>query len=162
MRRAAPGMVEDVVSSLIEVLRSRLCRSLTAHEAECIAAATVLRRVPAGASLRAEGDQALGLIFLVRGTGEIRRGAPAKGSPVIAAVEAPTMLGEVSLLTGELASATIQAQTECECYILTRSQFQRLLESESRAIGKLVIAIAEGLARKLTSMNDRIAERSRA
>ncbi len=147
---------------LIDALRSRLCNSLTVHEAERIAEATVPRRFPPGTCICSEGDRASGLIFLVRGRGEILHGTPVTGSPVIAAVEGPVILGEVSLLTGQPASVTVRAGTECECYVLTRSQFQRLLETESRAISKLVLAIAEGLARKLTAMNERAAERARA
>jgi CRP-like cAMP-binding protein len=153
-------MLDAMASQLTDMLRSRLCSSLTVQEAERIADATVPRKVLAGAPICAEGDRNAGLIFLTRGSGEIVRGTPPPGSPPIAAVEGPTMLGEVSLLTNQPASATVRARTDCECYVLTRSQFQRLLENESRAISKLVIAIAEGLARKLTAMNDRVAQRS--
>ncbi len=146
---------------LIHVLRSRLCTRLTVQEAGHIAEATVARTIPAGGEISHEGDASSGLIFLVRGIADVVKGAShAAGAQTVATVEGPVMLGEVGLLTGETSSATLRARTACECYLLTRSQFQRLLESDSLAIYKLVSAIAEVLARRLTAMNEKIIARA--
>ncbi len=145
-----------MASQLIEVLRSRFCRALTLQEAEHIANATVARRVQPNANICRQGDANAGLIFLLRGTAEIVKETPPAGAQVVASVAGPMILGEISLLTGEPTSATVRALTDCEYCLLTRSQYQRLLESQSLATYKLVASIAELLARKLTAMNDRM------
>ena len=145
-----------VASQLVEVLRSRFCRTLTLQEAEHVANATVPRRLQPNARICHQGDPTPGLIFLLRGTAEIVKETPPAGAQVVASVAGPMILGEISLLTGDAASATVRALTDCECHILTRAQYQRLLESQSLATYKLVAAIAEILARKLTAMNDRV------
>ena len=141
---------------LIEALRTTLCPGLTVREAEHIANATVPQRIAAEREICREGDQTAGLVFLVRGTAEIVKQKPNAAPQVIATVQGPAMLGEIGLLTGDPITATVRARSECECFILTRSQYHRLLEHESLAISKLIIAIATLLARRLSSMNSRI------
>jgi len=142
-------------SDLVTVLRGRFCPSLTLHEAEQVAAAAMPHRTPAGERICREGEPGVGLIFLVRGTAEILRDNP-EGAHVVATVDAPIMLGEIALLTGHAISATVRAHGDCECYVLTRSQFQRLMEQGNAAAYKLVMAMAQLLAHRLTAMNDRV------
>lgn len=143
-------------SAFIEAMRTTLCKGLTPQQAEHIASATVAHRVPAGGLLMQEGDRMGGLVFLLRGTAEILKDVPDNVPQVVATVDGPSMLGEISLITGQPHSASVRAQTDCECYALTRSQYLRLLEGESLAIYKLVAAIAETLARRVTSMNEKV------
>lgn len=157
MKPTPPGYGESTVASqFVEVLRSRFCRTLTLQEAEHIANATVPRRLQPNARICHQGDPTAGLIFLLHGTAEIVKENAPTGDQVVARVAGPMILGEISLLTGDATSATVRALTDCECYVLTRAQYQRLLESQSLATYKLVVSIAELLARKLTAMNDKI------
>jgi CRP-like cAMP-binding protein len=142
-------------SDLVTVLRGRLCPGLTMHEAEQVASATMPHRTPAGERICREGEPSVGLIFMVRGTAEILRSGP-EGAQVVATVNAPIMLGEIALLTGHAISATVRARGDCDCYVLTRSQFHRLTEEGSAAGYKLVMAMAQLLAHRLTAMNDRV------
>src|ERR687892_2164821 len=141
---------------LLQALRSRLCPTLTPREAEHIAGATVPQRVAAGGKIVHEGDPASGLIFLVHGEAEILKDTPGGGSQLVAVVQGPIMVGEISLLTGHPVSATVRARTECECHVLTRSQFQRLVDDMYPGIYKLVLAMAQLLAGRLTATNERI------
>jgi CRP-like cAMP-binding protein len=142
-------------SDLVTVLRGRLCPGLTLHEAEQVASAAVPQRTPAGERICREGEPGVGLIFMVRGTAEILREGP-ETTQVVATVSAPIMLGEIALLTGHAISATVRAHSDCDCYILTRSQFHRLTEQGNAAAYKLVMAMAQLLAHRLTAMNDRV------
>jgi CRP-like cAMP-binding protein len=141
---------------LIQVLRSTLCPDLTVQEAEHVALATVPRRVPAQGRICQEGDPSGGLVFLVRGAAEVVKDSPGGSPQVVATVHGPIMLGEIGLLTGQPVSATVRARSDCECYLLTRSQFQRLLDEHYSGVYKLVLAIARLLARRLTAMNARV------
>jgi CRP-like cAMP-binding protein len=140
-------------SDLVTVLRGRLCPGLTLHEAEQVASAAVPQRTPAGERICREGEPGVGLIFM--GTAEILREGP-EATQVVATVSAPIMLGEIALLTGHAISATVRAHSDCDCYILTRSQFHRLTEQGNAAAYKLVMAMAQLLAHRLTAMNDRV------
>jgi CRP-like cAMP-binding protein len=143
-------------SALMHALRAQVCPALTIREAEHIASATVPHRIRAGANICDEGDLALGLIFILDGTAEVIKDRPGSGSQLVAVLQSPIMVGEVGLLTGDLRSATVRARTDCECHVLTRSQFERLLEEMSPGAYKLVLAIAALLARRLAAMNEQI------
>jgi CRP-like cAMP-binding protein len=143
-------------AALLHALRSSLCPALTPREAEQIASATVVHRVAAGGKICHEGDPTSGLIFLVQGTAEVLKEAPDSGTQLVAVVQGPIMVGEISLLTGHPHSATVRARTDCECHLLTRSQFQRLIDDMHSGAYKLVLALAGLLARRLAAMNERI------
>ena len=143
-------------SALMRVLRSDVCPALTPREAEHIASATVPHQVRAGDNVCDEGELALGLIFITEGTAEVFKDRPGSESELVAVLHGPIMVGEIGLLTGDLRSATVRARTDCTCHVLTRSQFERLLEEMSPGAYKLVRAIAALLARRLAAMNDRI------
>ena len=142
--------------ALMHALRAHVCPALTAREAEHIASATVPHRIRAGDNICDEGDLTLGLVFIVEGTAEVLKDRPGTGGQLVALVEGPVMVGEIGLLTGDLRSATVRARTDCDCHVLTRSQFERLLENMYPGVYKLVWAIAALLARRLAAMNVRI------
>ena len=50
--------------------------------------------------------------------------------------------------------------TDCEIQLLTKSQFQRLISGESVAAYKLIAAIAEVLAGRLTRLDQKVLELS--
>ena len=60
----------------------------------------------------------------------------------LAKVDAPTLLGEMSLITDRPTSATVMALSECELQLLTKAQFQRLIAADSIAAYRLVVIIA--------------------
>lgn len=76
----------------------------------------------------------------------------------LATVEAPSVLGEMSLVTASPCSATAKTLTDCEFRLLTRAEFQRLLATENLAAYKLLGAIAEVLSRRLLRMDEKVVE----
>jgi len=143
-----------------DTIRAVLCKGLTLEQAEQITRVLVPVKVSAGAPLIREGDGATGLFVLLTGTVEVLKKAP-DGSPrSIARVEAPSVLGEMSLVMERPHSATVQAVTDCEIQLLTKSQFQRLISGESVAAYKLIAAIAEVLAVRLTRLDQKVLELS--
>src|SRR5262249_5405500 len=77
-------------------------------------------------------------------------------------VEAPTVLGELSLLLlrGKY-TATVRAQTNCELWVLPKTDFVQMLEKDNVAVYKLVATLAEVLARRLLAMDAKMMELAR-
>ncbi|MGH7279768.1 MAG: cyclic nucleotide-binding domain-containing protein, partial [Candidatus Rokuibacteriota bacterium] len=76
--------------ALPKIVCAVLCKTLTAAEAEQIVRVTTPRTVPARGIVFAQGDEAEGLLLLLRGTVEILKANGKGGGEVIATVEAPT------------------------------------------------------------------------
>ncbi len=146
-----------------DTIRSVLCKNLTAEQTEQIVRVLVPVKTSAGHPLMREGDSATGLFVLLKGTVEILKKTADGGAPQpLARVDGPTVLGEMSLVMDRPHSATVQAVTDCELYLLTKSQFQRLIASESLAAYKLLATIAEVLAGRLTRLDQKVLELSAA
>jgi CRP-like cAMP-binding protein len=148
---------------LARMIRSTLCRRLSTEEAAGLAKAMVPRKVPAGSAICREGDETSGLMILLRGSAEVsKRGRDTASAQRVAAVEAPTVLGEVSLLLphGKY-TATIRAKTDCELWVLPKTDFVQMLDRENVAVFKLVATLAEVLARRLVSMDGKMLELAR-
>ena len=146
---ADPELVETVCT----VVRGRL----TSAQAEEILRATLPLQVRAKSLILREGDEGAGLLLFLRGRAEVLKQGPDGGQP-IAVVEAPSVLGEMSLVTDRRQSATVRALTDCELRLLARRDFHRLLEADSLAAYKLVAAIAEVLAHRLYRMDEKALE----
>ncbi|MBI4636752.1 MAG: cyclic nucleotide-binding domain-containing protein [Candidatus Rokubacteria bacterium] len=145
-------------AELREVVRSVLCRGLTAEQADQLVRTTVPLETRAGTPVFREGDAPMGLLILVEGTVEIARRGPDGAERTIATIDAPTVLGEMSLVTDQPHSATVRARTDCRFHLLTKTQFHRLLGGESVAAYKLIATVAEVLARRLQRMDDKVLE----
>lgn len=143
---------EDVAT----VIRTTLCRILTPEQATELAAATVPVDVPTGSFVFRQGDKSDGVLIFVRGSVEILRQAGTAEPRVIAIVMAPTVLGEMGLVTERPRSATVRATSDCEFHLLTKREFERMLETENVAAFKLVASLADVLARRLEAMDDRL------
>jgi len=139
---------------------SLLGRELNASQVEQLAQATVNRKIEVGHALLNEGDRPSGLMFLLQGQVEILKQGANGQRQALAKVDAPSLLGEMSLITDRPAVATVMAVTECDYQLLTKPQFQRLIASESLAAYKLVVVIATVLAQRLAQIDRKVLELS--
>ena len=139
---------------LVQTVCTVLCKSLTPAQAEEILAVTRPRSVPAGNIVFREGEEGSGLFLLLKGSVEVVKQSPNGVAQQLATVDAPSVLGELSLVSERRHSATVRATTDCELRVLARDDFLRLLERDNLAAHKLVGAIAEVLARRLRRMNE--------
>ena len=139
---------------LVQTICTVLCKTLTPSQAEEILAATRPRSVPAGSTVFREGEEGSGLLLLLKGSVEVVKQGPNGLSQQLATVDAPSVLGEMSLVSERRHSATVRATTDCEFRVLGREEFLHLLERDNLAAHKLLGAIAEVLARRLRRMND--------
>jgi len=134
-----------------------LCRALSDAELETIAAIAETQEVAAGKELFREGDPGEGLYLLVAGEIDVVKRGP-RGERSLARLGAGAVLGEISLLTSEMRSATGRALVATRVLRLPVQRFRALLESGSSAALKVVAAIAEVLARRLATMNTMVLE----
>ena len=115
-------------------------------------------KAEAGLVVFKEGARPQGLMVLLEGTVEVFKTG---SSGVLATLTAPTVLGEISLLTEGPHAASVRAKTACEFSLLTTTQFQRLLREESMAAYKVIAILAEVLARRLHRMDEKFVELAR-
>ena len=138
------------------IVRPGLTRGLSPEQVQELAHASIPVRAGAGDVVMREGEQLDGIFLLMEGVVDILKQRPDGRLEIINTVEAPTVLGEMSLLTDLPHSATVRAQTDCEFYALTRPQFTRLLATDSVALYKLVVSIAEVLSRRLYRLDQKL------
>lgn len=143
---------------LLQTVCTVLCKTLTRQQAEEILATTVPLTVPAKGLIIRQGDEGTGLYLFLQGRAEILKQGREDAEQQIATVEAPTVLGELSLVTENRHSATVRALTDCELLLLGKEKFRQLLEADNLAAHKLVCTIAEVLARRLLRMDQKVLE----
>jgi|SRR5437773_4268999 len=144
-------------SEASKVIRGVLCRGLSYEQTEQILKSMVPVKAESGLVVFKEGERPQGLMVLLDGTVEIFK----DGTEVLATIAAPTVLGEISLLTEGPHTASVRAQTACEFSLLTTTQFHRLLREESLAAYKVIATLAEVLARRLHRMDEKFVEVTR-
>jgi len=148
-------------SEAAKIVRTILGRGLTNQQTEQIVNAMVPTTVTSGNTVFNEDERGQGLFVLLDGTVEVVKVRGAGGPVIIATVEAPSVLGEMSLITDRPHSATVRARTNCEFRLLTRPQFDRLLQAESLAAYKVVATLADVIAWRLNRMDEKFVELSR-
>jgi CRP/FNR family transcriptional regulator, cyclic AMP receptor protein len=148
-------------SEAAKIVRTVLCRGLNFEQTEQILKAMVAVNVESGAVLYHEEEKSKGLFVLLDGALEVLKRVPGGGDRRIATLEAPTVVGEMSLLTDRPHSATVRALSACEGRLLTRAQFERLLNGESLAAYKVVLTLADVIAKRLNKMDEKVLELTR-
>jgi CRP/FNR family transcriptional regulator, cyclic AMP receptor protein len=148
-------------SEAARIVRTVLCRGLTFEQTEQILKAMVPVTAAPGTIVFRENEKGQGLVVALEGSVEILKHGRDGADQTIASVEAPTVLGEMSLITDRPHSATVRAVTACEFRLLTRAQFDRLLQGESLAAYKVIATLAEVIARRLNRMDEKVMELSR-
>ena len=148
-------------SEAAKIVRTILGRGLTNQQTEQIVNAMVPTTVTSGNTVFREDERGQGLFVLLDGTVEVVKEGGPGGPVIIASVEAPSVLGEMSLIADRPHSATVRARTNCEFRLLTRPQFDRLLQAESLAAYKVVATLADVIAWRLNRMDEKFVELSR-
>ena len=129
-----------------------LCHALSSAELDVIVAIVEPREIAAGKEIFREGDPGDGLYLLVTGEIDVIKRGPS-GDRSLARMAAGGVLGEMSLITGDVRSATCRAIVNSRALCLPVKGFRLLLDGGSTAALKIAAAIAELLARRLAAMN---------
>jgi CRP/FNR family transcriptional regulator, cyclic AMP receptor protein len=134
-----------------------LCRALSDVELDAIAGIVETQDIAAGKELFREGDPGDGLFLVVAGEIDIVKRGP-RGDRSLARMGPGGILGEMSLITTDLRSATGRAVVDTRVLRLPVRRFRSLMEDGSTAALKIAAAIAEVLARRLAAMNTMVLE----
>ena len=134
--------------------------ALSPQEAEAVLAASVPLRVPPGSTLVNEGAEGGGLYFLLSGQVEIVKERRDGAAQRLAVVDAPSLLGELSLVTDGPHTASARALTDCQVRVLGRSHFRGRLAAGDLVAYKVLGAMARVLARRLIRINETVLQLS--
>ena len=112
----------------------------------------------AGHMIFEEGAPEERLYVLTSGTAEVYKTILPGRRQHLATIEAPTVVGEMGLLTEPRAAASVEATTMVEAHGVSRDRLLELLDADSPAACKLVYEIGRTLADRMAHTNATVAE----
>ena len=134
-----------------------LFRHLNAEEREELEDLLEPAGFEAGESVFEEGGPEEKLYVITSGTVEVHKGVLPGRRQHLATVEAPTVVGEMGLLTEPRAAASVEAKTRVEAYGIDRDRFLEMLDDDSPAACKVVHEIGRTLAGRMAKTDESIA-----
>ncbi len=112
----------------------------------------------AGETIFEEGGPEERLYVITAGTVEVHKMVLPGRRQHLAAIEAPTVVGEMGLLTEPRAAASVEARTPIQAYAIDRDRFLERLDDDSPAACKVVHEIGRTLANRMARTNETIAD----
>ena len=111
----------------------------------------------AGETIFEEGGPEEQLYVITSGTVEVHKAVLPGRRQHLATMEAPTVVGEMGLLTEPRATASVEARTRIEAYGIDRDRFLEMLDDDSPAACKVVYEIGRTLADRMARTDESIA-----
>jgi NTE family protein len=105
------------------------------------------REYPAGATVIAEGDRTKEIFIAQSGSADVLIAGEDGSEKLVGHVVPGGTVGEISLLTGQPAVATVRAGADFEAIVLTERDFARMADSFPQVYRNLGTILAERLAR---------------
>jgi CRP/FNR family transcriptional regulator len=115
-------------------------------------------RFEAGQRIFEEGAPEERLYVITSGTVEVYKSVLPGRRQRLAIIEAPTVVGEMGLLTEPRATASVEAMTKVEAHGVGRDRLLEMLDADSPAACKLVYEIGRTLAERMAATNETVAE----
>ena len=112
----------------------------------------------AGQAIFREGGPEERLYVITAGTVEVHKRVLGRRRQHLATVQAPTVVGEMGLLTEPRAAATVEAVTPVEAHGMDRDKLLEMLDDDSPAACKLVYEIGRTLAGRMAKTDETVAE----
>jgi CRP/FNR family transcriptional regulator, cyclic AMP receptor protein len=112
----------------------------------------------AGETIFEEGRPEERLYVITSGTVEVYKAVLPGRRQHLATIEAPTVVGEMGLLTEPRATASVEARTYVEAYGIDRDRFLEMLDDDSPAACKVVYEIGRTLADRMARTDESIAD----
>ena len=134
------------------------CRHLTDEELEEIEELLEPAGFEAGETIFEEGGPEERLYVITAGTVEVHKMVLPGRRQHLATIEAPTVVGEMGLLTEPRAAASVEARTPIQAYAIDRDRFLERLDDDSPAACKVVHEIGRTLADRMARTNETIAD----
>jgi SulP family sulfate permease len=132
---------------------------LSGVECEVLRSLLVRKSYRKGETVFGEGDESRELYIIVRGTASVKiRLSGADRENRLATFSAGTVFGEVALLDQQRRSATVEADEDLVCYVLTEDAFEILQREHGRIAIRLLTNLGRELSRRLRGANRTIYE----
>jgi CRP/FNR family transcriptional regulator, cyclic AMP receptor protein len=112
----------------------------------------------AGETIFEEGGPEERLYVITSGTVEVHKVVLPGRRQHLATIEAPTVVGEMGLLTEPRAAASVEARTVVEAHGIDRDLFLEMLDDDSPAACKVVYEIGRTLADRMARTDESIAQ----
>ena len=112
----------------------------------------------AGEMIFDEGGSEERLYVITSGTVEVYKRVSPGRRQHLATVEAPTVVGEMGLLTEPRATASVEATTAVEAHGISRDRLLEMLDDDSPAACKLVYEIGRTLAARMAATDRTVVE----
>ena len=112
----------------------------------------------AGETIFEEGGPEERLYVITSGTVEVHKMVVPGRRQRLATVEAPTVVGEMGLLTEPRAAASVEARTRVEAHGIDRDRFLEMLDADSPVACKVVYEIGRTLAARMARTDASIAD----
>ena len=112
----------------------------------------------AGEVIFEEGGLEGRLYVITSGTAEVYKSVLPGRREHLATLEAPTVVGEMGLLTEPRAAASVEARTPIEAYGMDRDLFLELLDADSPAACKVIYEIGRTLSERMAKTDRSVAE----
>lgn len=132
-------------------------RHLTEEETEELEELLEPASFAAGQTVFEEGGPEERLYVISSGTLEVYKEVLPGRRQHLAFVEAPTVVGEMGLLTEPRAAASVVAKTPVEAHGIDRDRFLEMLDADSPAACKVVYEIGRTLAQRMDRTDAAIA-----
>ncbi len=128
-----------------------LTRGLSSAQIQKLTSRLQEHRLEPGEALFVEGAEARGLFLVKEGTVRV-----SKGGNEIVSLTAPTVLGELELISHAVSAAQVEASTQVLAYLLPRDAFDTLIDDGDAVVAKMMRNIARVVIKRLTETNDRL------
>ena len=148
------------VSPGVDLLqRVPLFRTLGFHETMVLSAICSLEKKPDGEVIIYQDSLGQALYILKEGEAVVRRRDPITGvEKELAQLKQGELLGEMSLIDDQLASADVVAKGEVELLVIPRKEFEKLLASNDKLAIKVYRCFCKALADRLRKANAKVAD----
>ena len=132
-------------------------RRLTEEEAHAVLKVARSRVAEPGEVIFRRGEDSDGCYLVLTGQIEI-----SQNGHMLATLDAPTVIGEMSLLTAQKRSATAKAVPKSELLHIPKAEFTAMLDSENISALKVVRSFAEIICDRLRAMDERLSTAANA
>ena len=105
-----------------------------------------------------EGGPEERLYVITSGSVEVYKSVLPGRRQRLATIEAPTVVGEMGLLTELRAAASVEVTTRVEAHGVDRDALLEMLDADSPAACKLVYEVGRTLAERMAATNETVAE----
>lgn len=159
---AGPQTRTSILALAARLKTTPLFASLPAAELEAVARNMQVREYAAGTDCLRKGEFGRAFFLIQSGQAEVVNIEPDGNQRVIATLGPGQCFGEMSLLTGDVASATVRAANRVSALVLPRGDFERMLDHNPQLNRHFNRLLAERLRitnRKLVEVQDGVTGR---